>query len=280
VDYAAALEPTAAGATWPPAPPPLQPGQAVPWSDLARFVEAFLKILSTTEPLEYRLRHILALANQCRELRFDKVMGPKLGELLGILTEVTAEELRPAEQMPPPGWTGRMVFRQLAAVYARKDSGPNRGTMSQIGWLRRMWAGYRFAGGRGAVPPVNGLLPPSVTFEQGEQPAGTLPPDAEQLLTRYFHVKLESMQFFGKTNFDLPFWAGLDSLLFTFPVTLWLGRLLTTPQRGRTEAIGESLRIVDDSFGFNPLLAGKQASGVKVLAAKGELPRLIVWYGA
>jgi lysine-N-methylase len=276
--YAAELEPRSGAAELP--PPPLQPGQAVAWSDVQRFVAAFIGIVSDERrPMETKLRHALVLSKQLRKLVFDKVTGPKLTELLDVLTQATAEEVVPIDAVPRPGWVGRTVFRQLAAIHTRVDLGPNRGTMTEGGWARRMLAGYKFAWGSGRVPPVNGLLPPGVTFEAGERPAGPLPPESEQLLTRYFRTKLESFQFAGAINFHLPFWAGLDSLVLIFPMTLWLSRLLTTADRPRPVAIREALRVVDDSYGFNALLKGKLASGLRSLAIKDELPRLVPWYG-
>jgi lysine-N-methylase len=276
--YAAELEPRGAKIHLP--PPPLQAGQTMGWTDLQRFVNTFIVMLSEeSKPMEWKLRHVLALAKQLRGLNFEKVTGTKLSELLAVLMPAAAEDVLPAEQLPPPGWVGRMIFRQLTAVHTRVDLGPNRGTMTQGGWLTRMMAGYRFAWGGGPVPPVNGLLPPGSRFERAEQFAGPLPPEAEQLFIRYFRVKLESMQFVGRLNFDLPFWAGLDSLISMFPMTLWLSRLLTTDERPREVAIRDALRLIDDSFGFNDLLRGKLSSGLKNLSAKGELPKLVAWYG-
>lgn len=277
--YAAELEPRG-GATPHLPPPPLQGGQTVPWPDLSRFVICFVGVLSKADrPMEWKLRHLLALTKQLRMLVYDKVTGPRLTELLDVLAEAAAEDVPPAEQVPPPGWVGRTVFRQLGAIFSRVDLGPNRGTMTEGGWFRRMLAGYRFAWGSGRIPRVNGLLPPGVRFEAGDQPAGPLPPEAEQLFVRYFRIKLESFQFAGPINFHLPFWVGLDSLVLVFPLTLWLARLLTTADRSRVAALELALRVVDDSYGFNALLRGKLASGLRNLNLKDELPRLVAWYG-
>lgn len=276
--FGAELEPRGLPAELP--PPPLQPGQVVAWPDLFRFIATFSSIVSKPDaPMEFKLRHVLALTKQLRTLVYDKVTGPRLTELLDLLTESSREDVEPVEFVPPPGWVGRTVFRQLAAIHTRVDLGPNRGTMTEGGWFRRMLAGYRFAWGAGPVPPVNGLLPPGVTFEDALRPTGPLPPESEELLSRYFRVKLDSFQFAGTINFHLPFWTGLDSLVLIFPMTMWLSRLLTTAKRPRPIAIREALRIVDDSYGFNALLKGKLASGLRSLAIKDELPRLVAYYG-
>jgi lysine-N-methylase len=276
--YGAELEPRGRTAELP--PPPLQPGQTVPWTDLIRFTNAIGRIVSTPDkPMEYKLRHVLALAKQLRALQYEKVSGARLSELLELLTEASAEEVPSAERVPAPGWVGRAVFRQLAAIHTRVDLGPNRGTMTESGWFGRMIAGYRFAWGGGVMPQVNGLLPPGARFEDAERFAGPLPHESEELFARYFRVKLDSLQFAGAINFQLPFWAGLDSLVLIFPMTLWLARLITTAERPRPVAIREALRIIDDSYGFNALLKGKLAGGLRSLHLKDELPRLVAHYG-
>ena len=38
--------------------------------------------------------------------------------------------------------------------------------------------------------------------------------------------------------------------------------------------------MVDDNFGFNKLLGlGRQKFALRLLANRGELPRLVAWYG-
>jgi len=40
------------------------------------------------------------------------------------------------------------------------------------------------------------------------------------------------------------------------------------------------VRIVDDNFGFNPLLGrGRQKFALGLLGKRGELPKLVAWYG-
>ena len=46
----------------------------------------------------------------------------------------------------------------------------------------------------------------------------------DETLERYYVVKLNSLQFCGPPNFDLPLWAGLESLVLTLPMILWLRR--------------------------------------------------------
>lgn len=263
-------------------PPRLQRGQAVPWRDLVLFARALADVVwQPGVPVERKLRQALALAAVCKQARFDKVTGPRLTEFLDVVSAAVDEDTPtdPAA-VPPPGWVGRVVFRQVAALYARKDVGRDRGEMARRGALGRALAGWRFARGAGRIPKVHGLIPDGATFERAEQPAGPLPAESEELLSRYYRVKIESLQFCGPTNFGLSFWDGFDSLVLTFPATVWLARVLTTPDRPRVEAVKLALRIVDDNFGFNRLLgSAKQRWMLGLLGAKGELPKLVAWYG-
>src|SRR5262249_18705762 len=137
-------------------------------------------------------------------------------------------------------------------------------------------AAMGFARGAGKVPPVNALIP-DITFEQVEEPAGPLPAEAEQILERYFLMKVHSLQFAGTTNFHQPFWDGFGSLVLSYPITMWLARALT--QLPRMDALVRALRLADDSFGFHPLLGtGRQKFSQRILSGRGEIARLVAWY--
>ncbi|MCX7700149.1 MAG: YkgJ family cysteine cluster protein [Gemmataceae bacterium] len=259
-------------------PPPLQGRQRVAWDDLQRFVDALGRIIARGDDrIERRLRKCLALATLCREARFDTVRGKRLEEFLAILDGALDGEVaeRP-EDVPAPSWIGRLLFRQWLALYIRKDTGQNAG-IARRGRLALLAAAVRFVRGRGQVPAVHGWLP-NVTFEQLEQIPPPWPSSCEQLLERYYLTKLYSMQFAGPTNFWLGFWDGLESLALTFPAIAWLSRAFS--DRAAHEAVSLALRIVDDSFGYHPLLGtARQRLSLRILSFRGEIPRLIAWYG-
>ncbi|MFL5341265.1 MAG: hypothetical protein ACJ8F7_14045, partial [Gemmataceae bacterium] len=180
----------------------------------------------------------------------------------------------PAE-LPPPSWVGRILFRQIVALYARKDRGPERGAASRSR-LALFRAALGFARGTGRVPPVNAMIS-GISFEQIEQPAGPLPDDFELTLERYFLTKVHSLQFAGPTNFNQTFWNGLESLALSYPIALWLARSFS--QMPRADALVRGLRTADDSFGLQPLLgSGRQKFGQRILSIRDEIPRLVAWY--
>lgn len=273
------LEKTVGGAVDSLPPPPLQSGQQLPWRDLIRLQETLAKIVEDRKDrLERRLRKCLALGRLCQEARFDSISGGRLVEFLNVVSAALDEEVpRRPEDVPPPGWIGRILFRTLLAVYARKDRGRNKGPATR-NWLTRIWAGWRFVRGRGKVPRANALIPP-VTFKEVEQAHGLQPASvADEILERYYLVKLNSLQFCGPPNFNLPFWRGLESLAFTFPVVLWLMRALAPMPT--EEAMRKAIALVDDHFGGNPILGMRHFRFFqRTLGRRGELDRLIAWYG-
>jgi lysine-N-methylase len=257
--------------------PRLQSGQTIDWPDAYRFVNAIADILKNSQDrLERRMRKCLYLAKLCRQAKFDKVTGPRLEEFLKVVCSGLELEV-PAEPKPdPPSWVGRVLFRQAVALYARKDSGPNRGLASQ-GRVALLLAAARFAGGQGAVPRLHDHIG-HTTFadvEANRQPATA---EEESLLERYYLTKVGSLQFFGPGYFDVPLWEGLEGLAVTFPAISWLAR--TMPGVPRLEATTRALSMVDDHYGFNLVLGSvRQRLSFRILARSGQLEKLICWYG-
>ena len=174
-------------------PPELAPGQAVAWPDLLRFVKTIADVLAEPgTPIDYRLRKVVALASLCKKSKFDKVSGPRLKEFLDVVTAALGDDVvARAEDVPPPGWIGRVIFRQTLAVYSRKDHGPTPG-IAKHSRLTRIKSAWRFAMGVGPIPKLHGLMP-ETTFADAELPAGPLSKESDALLTRYYRVKVESL---------------------------------------------------------------------------------------
>ncbi len=286
-EFAALLEAEWGTAAVTRSPPALQGSQTVTWSDLFRIVAAISKVLADEEDdIERRWRRVLFLLTLLRKSRFDgngepekAVTGGRLSELVHILASAADDEVpQEAEEVPPPGWVGRMVFRPLVALYARKDTGPDKGS-AQATLAGRLFSAIQFTRGKGNIPRVHGAIK-SATFADTNKPFGKLSDKSSSLLTRWARVKVESLQFCGPTNFGMGVWDGLESLAVTFPAAMWLARVLVASGHSVDDAITLAVRIVDDNFGFNKLLgSGRQKFALRLLAARGELPKLIAWYG-
>lgn len=286
-EYAALIEAEWGSAAINVPPPVLQGSQRLEWSDLFRIFTQMSTVLSNpADAVERRWRKVLFLLTMLRPSYFDgggdakkAVTGGRLSELLHILAEAADDEVpvKP-EEVPAPGWVGRMVFRPLVALYARQDTGPDRGT-AQAGLAGRFFAGMRFARGWGKVPCVHAAIP-ECTFADAERPLGKLSDSAVSLLTRWARVKIESGQFCGPTNFGLGVWDGLESLATAFAAVMWLTRILSAGGRPVDDAMTLAVRIVDDNFGYNKLLgSARQKFALRLLGNRGELMRLVAWYG-
>ena len=286
--FAASLEAGSAKGVAGAPPPPLHGSQTVPWGDLGRIAAAVSNLLAdAATPFERRWRKVLFVVSMLRKATFDgggdpkkAVTGSRLSEMLQVLGEAAGdEEPATAAEVKRPGWAGRTVFRQLVAVYARKDHGTERGTALR-GPVSRFASAVKFAAGRGRVPKLHAALPDAATFAASDVPLGALSDAAVALLVRWHRVKVESLQFCGPTNFGLAVWEGLESLALTYPVAMWLARVMVAGGRPADDAVTRAVRMVDDNFGFNPLLgSARQKFALRVLANRGDLPRLVAWYG-
>jgi lysine-N-methylase len=258
-------------------PPLLQAGQQLSWPDVCRVVQVLVEIVQDrSDRLERRLRKCLALARVGRQTQFDRLQGDRLSKYLqAVRAAMETEVPREAVDVPPPDrLLGRVLFRVLLAVFARRDRDVYRapGIRRQLG---RLLAGCRFARGRGPVPRVNRFLA-ETTFEEVERCSG-MPPEMDETLERYYVVKLNSLQFCGPPNFDMPFWAGLESLVLTLPMILWLRRALAGLPP--VQAVQQAIQLVDDHFGGDLMLGLPHVHFlVRTLAQRGELEKLVAWY--
>ncbi len=259
------------------APPFLQAGHQLPWPEVCRIVQVLVEIVQDrSDRLERRLRKCLAVARICGRTPLDALRGEQVSKFLqAVRTAVDTDVPRQAVDLPPPDWLlGRALFRVLLAIFAGRDRNVSRATSIRRR-LGRVLAGWRFARGRGAVPRINEFLP-ETRFEEVERRSG-MPPEIDDTLERYYVVKLNSLQFFGPPNFDLPLWAGLESLVLTLPMILWLRRAFT--DLPPVQAVQQAIQVVDDHFGGDPMLGFPHIQYmVRMLAHGGELEKLVAWY--
>ncbi len=258
--------------------PLLQAGQQLPWADVARVVQVLVEIVQDrSDRIERRLRKCLAVARVCRKAKLDGLKGKGLSEFLQVLrAAVDTDVAREAGDVPPPDrMLGKVLFRVLLPIFARRERDVHRAKGIRRG-LSRVRDGWRFARGRGRVPRINEFLP-EISFDAVEQSSG-MPAEVDETLERYYVVKLNSLQFCGPPNFNMPLWAGLESLVLTLPMILWLSRAFTG--LAPVKAVEQAIQVVDDHFGGDQMLALPHVRfAMLTLAERGELEKLVAWYG-
>ncbi len=252
------------------------------WPDLLSFNEALDHTLADPSvPLVVRVTRAVTWTTLVGQSAFEKIRGPRIREFIGLLMEAARIEL-PSLPDPilEPSPMGRLYFRTLVAQYARKDTVADL-SAGFLGRWRLLRAILKFTRGKGNIPPLQSKFR-SVPFASLEQGFGPLDPQADEILTRYFRVKIQGLHFCGPAYYDVPFAEGFHSLALMLPVTLWLARWLAVGEgrdRLSVEDVSTALTIADHHHGYSPALGQSAArSRVRWLVESGDLTRLCLWY--
>lgn len=263
-------------------PPKVSRRQSVGWPDFRRFIDVLDESLSDGSiPLPVRLSRIVTWNYLVAESKFDKLSGARLGEFLTLIQEAAAHEVPGwPDMVQEPSRLGMSAYRSLAAVYSRKDTAAS----TRSGWRGRwklLKAIFGFLRGSGNVPVLQDGFR-EVPFAALEQPFGKPSPDMEELMTRYFRVKIRGLHFCGRGFYDLSFAEGVPFLVLMWPITLWLARWLAAGERRTNltmDDVSQALAVADHNQGFSPLLGqGNAQRRVHLLQKTGDLQRLLFWY--
>lgn len=263
-------------------PPAISCGQSVSWPDFRRFTEALEdSVTDKSVPLTVRLMRVLLWNALLSQAKFDKLSGGRITELLTLLRDAAANEVpKLPEQVSEPTPLGRVAFRSLAAIYARKDTA----TSVRSGWRGRwqlLRAIMRFVKGQGNVPVLQDGFR-EVPFAALEGSFGPPSAEIEALMARYYQVKIRGLHFCGRGFYNLSFTEGAPYLILMWPITLWLARWLAAGENRQTitlEDFSKAMTVADHNQGFSPLLEQFNARRrVRMLDTTGDLSRLCVWY--
>jgi len=247
-----------------------------------QFVDALHEILAPANlPITLKLQRALHWLNLVRRAPVEQLEGTRVTEFLRFISEAASntvpDELAalPAER---PSSTARLLFRLLAAYYARKGTllDLNAGMQSR---LQRLSAILRFTRGSGTTPPVHSMLQP-VPFRNLEQPFG-MPEGAEQLWARYYSVKLQGLHFCGLAYHGQSFVEGFQNLALFMPAVMWIARWMAGSEgRGELELkdVESAIMLADQHCGHSRNIA-VFASRFQILGQSGEIMKLLRWYG-
>lgn len=263
-------------------PPALTARETLDWRETRLFVAALDQTFTAPgSTFLKRLCQALFWVHLVDQSKFEKIRGERIAEYLSLITSAAELEV-PSDlaALPEPSRLGRLNFRLLAGQYARKDTSVE----TRAGWGGRwklLQAAWKLSRGRGTVPPLQPIFR-ELPFAQLEQPFGGLPAGAEELLTRFFRVKIQGLHFCGPAYYDVPFVEGFQSLALMVPSLLWIARWLaaTADRQSLTlEDLQQAITIVDHHHGYSPLW-GQYAfrSRVRTLARSGDIEKLIGWY--
>jgi lysine-N-methylase len=260
-------------------PPNVNRKQRVDWRDFMKFVTTLHDMieLGKGNAIE-RLYRALVMLRLIDQAKYDLIKGPRLTEFLDIIREASLDEEIP-EPKEPAAIT-RLQFRQLVALYTRKD------TVADLsgGWLNRwklLRAAVRFAGGSGKIPQLQDCFG-DATFDQLENPFGGLPEGSNEILNRYLSVKIQGLHFCGAAYNNVPLVEGFQSLALIVPAICWIARwLAVSNDREHLELsdLKQAIAIADHHHGYSPALGSMSSrKRVRYMDQMDEITNLVLWY--
>jgi lysine-N-methylase len=263
--------------------PPLAAKTVPEWPDFFRFIEAIDGFLADEkEPVPTRLIRIIRWLDAVEQAHFDEFSGAALGEVLTALSRSSREKISTASvnAVEVPTSSAFAMFRMLVCQYARRDTFKE--VEAGLKYRLKMFvAAIRFSRGNGRVPPLQERFKP-VPFEAIEKPFGPLTSEMNEILGRFFRVKVQGLHFCGPAFYRWPLISGLRALILILPVTLWMARWLAL-SRGRdqlaVEDVADALSIADHHHGYTAILGSRNfRRRVDLLAQKDEIARLVAHY--
>lgn len=263
-------------------PPLVKPGEQLQWDDVLQIVYMFDAVFAEEAPTLVSVLRSLQIADTLETARLGNLTPGQLTELLQLIAQETLSGIDdiPAEA-PKPKSVSRRHMRMLVAQYTRQD------TMAEAakgfsGYWQRFRTSIAFTRGKGQVPAVRSEFQPA-TFAAINEPftfedAATI----DEIMQRYFRVKLQGIHFCGAAYYHAPLIEGLRSLMLVWPSVMWLARWRAVGEgRGVVSAqdVVTALTIVDHNHGYSEVL-GLRSSRLRVslLARMGQLQPLCLWY--
>lgn len=251
------------------------------WDDFSRVVGHFDDFVAdTTTPLLQRLAYTALIATILNNAGAIAEKGKRLSEFMEFFAGLSVQEPLPAREKLDG--IANVHFRLLVAQYARHDTAAD---LSAGLWrrFRLLKAALKFGQGRGLTPEFRAELK-AVPFELMEQSFGPLPPEADELLTRYLRVKIQGIHFCGRAYYDIPFAEGMQALLLVVPSVFWIARWIAASQQRTQWTIGDiqsAVAMADHQHGYSPMFGSSAfRSRVRFLHRDNTtFSKLLTWYG-
>lgn len=273
--------------------------QQTEWSDFHRFLKA-LDDAFADDSVDFavRLMRVLSWMELVAQSQFQTIRGAKLDEFLQLVSNASVKA-QPDNELPQhrPNRMGRVMFRLLAAQFARHDT--EVAVRAGIGHrFELLNAALKFTSGIGSVPELHGSASVAFAFPNADHGPDEVrqaarfwdlegefecrQTDIDQLLARYFRVKIQGIHFCGPAYYDTTFVAGFYGLALMYPVVMWWARVRAV-RNGRSTVqltdVQAALATIDHNFGYSPALGNSSAlQRVSLLAKMKQITALVSWY--
>lgn len=266
--------------------PEFDKGQKLPLQHLVRVVSVFDDLLCNGSlSITRRMLGCGVMAHLLHASKVDQ-LNHRLDEFIEAATKVVlkAIERDSLERVPPRKGTA-LLFRQAVGLYNRWDRMENIGgpVFQRLQQARsRLVQVRQLMRGRGIIPALQPEFP-QVPFSTVEESFGEVGGTCDELLTRYYRMKLAGMDFFGPSFHNYSFIDGLLALLLTYPAILWSSRVYAIGS-GMEEVDVDSLRSalggVDAQHGRSPAFGlHNERVRIRILCQENNLRSLTIWYG-
>lgn len=260
------------------APPPVGAEPAGEWPDLLCFVKWLDATLADTGlPLALQLVRALRWLRAVERGRLEHISGVDLDEVLAALVKDAAVKVPTLSACPAdPSRFGRLFLRLHVLEHARTNSMLDLADARRYRW-QMLKAGLRFATGIGRTPQVRDGLG-AIPFAAVEKSRGPMPKAGEEMLRRFFRVKLQSLHFCGRAFHNEPLVEGFRSLALLYPTILWLAHWYALSQKREvpTEVdVAAAISMADHHHGYSL----HQRWRVRLLNQRNDIARLCVWQG-
>ena len=258
-------------------PPALSEKPGIEWPDFLRYIEWLDVCLAATDaPIGLKLIRALHCLRAAERGGLDQVSGESANEILEALVKTAAQKLPALPQNEkPPGGVAKLLLRLFVLENARTITVKDLNAPGGHRW-KMIKAVVRFGRAGGSTPELRSGLA-SVKFAEIEKSFGPLSASGDDLLTRFFRMKIQSVHFCGKAFHDRPLIEGFRNLALLYPAIIWLARWLAVSDRrtSLTDAdLANAISMVDYHHGYSPYFSWR----VRLLEQRNEIIRLINWY--
>ena len=262
--------------------PSIAPGEQLEWDDFLQFVDMIDAVLDEDVPVLVSILRCITICEVLEQGNFQKLSGEQITELLQLVAHgaIGAIEDVPSDTKAPRSIAKRH-FRMLVAQYTRQDTMID-AKAGFAGYWNRLKTSLSFTRGKGAIPAVRSEFG-NATFADLEQPFAFEDEDTiDEILKRYFKVKVQGIHFCGPAYYNAPFVEGLRSLLLVYPAVMWFARWnAISDSRNVVTAkdIVTGMTVADHNHGYSEVLGLRSSRyRVQLLAKMKQLQPLCQWY--